>query len=43
MKERDTSARLAAVESHMQHGLNSLAAKCALQSLNLGSSQQPDK
>lgn len=36
MKTTDTSARLTVVQSHMQNSLNTLAAKCALKSLNLG-------
>lgn len=36
MKTRDTSHRLSIVQEHMTNSLNTLAAKCALKSLNLG-------
>jgi len=35
MKTRDTSHRLSIVQEHMTNSLNTLAAKCALKSLNL--------
>jgi hypothetical protein len=35
MKTRDTRARLTAVQEQMSHSLASLAAKCALKSLNI--------